>query len=62
MSPRIGPCLPGHTWHAFDATSGWCARGCGWRDDGAVSYPAHPLPPLELVDITEPRRSQEGTP
>lgn len=56
MSPRIGPCLPGHIWHTFDPVSGWCARGCGWRDDGATSYPAHPLPPLELVDITEPRR------
>ncbi|BFM23494.1 hypothetical protein CHE218_05360 [Microbacterium sp. che218] len=56
MSPRIGPCLANHAWHDFDPLSGWCSRGCGRRDDGAVSYPATPLPPLEAFDITEPRR------
>lgn len=57
MSHRIGPCAPGHAFHAFDAVSGWCARACGWRDDGAHTHPARPLPDIDLVDITEPRRS-----
>lgn len=54
-----GPCIRPH--HSFNALSGWCDHGCGWRDDGQSSY--HPRnitapAPLEIIDITEPRRRQ----
>lgn len=57
MNARIGPCQEGHAWHVFDPVSGWCNRACGWRDDGARTYPAKPLPELDVPDVTEPRRS-----
>lgn len=44
--------------HDFDPVSGWCANGCGWRDDGRSAYrePRRPIPSESIPDITEPRR------
>lgn len=52
-----GPCVRGLR-HDFDPVSGWCANGCGWRDDGRSAYhqPPPPQPPASVPDITQPRR------
>lgn len=53
MMPSV--CTRNHS-HAFDPVSGWCTNGCGWRQDGAHTWPARRLPSPEHVDFTEPRR------
>lgn len=42
--------------HKFDATSGWCLNGCGWRDDGRSQYWLR-TPTSHLADFTGPRRT-----
>ncbi|GAA1733032.1 hypothetical protein GCM10009746_14140 [Microbacterium paludicola] len=53
------PCYPNRPGHRFEPASGWCANGCGVRDDGRVvsTKTGTPLAPPVSVDITEPRRS-----
>lgn len=43
--------------HRWDAGSGWCVNGCGWRDDGQSSYRPYMPMRADHVDITEPRRT-----
>jgi len=33
----VSSCRPWSARHRFDPVSGWCAQGCGVRDDGLVA-------------------------
>jgi hypothetical protein len=49
--------------HSFDPASGWCAHGCGTREDGrmvksdrGVVAPGHEYTPEELAELREKMR------